>query len=614
MKPARVGHRRSRARLLQLVLVPLLIALLGTGAVAAVAWRWYVEERDRGLDEQTVRVDRITRTLERRLGGLADLTRAAASRWSPGAQEAGTTEQWETDVAAGRSAEPSLFALLYLESVGPGQGAAVEERFLAETGRRLELDPSVEHLVLTRGSPATVLGLDLAADPAVPPVLARAATDLTVAAIDPSVFGIAAPGALAPVAVLVQPDLGPDGSPRGYGVAAFAGGALTRDLQGAARAADGIDVVAALDPPVVLGTVAAVGGPVGERVSRPVSALEPGVPVTAAVTPLTEAGPGRGPLALLAAGSLLSVLLGALLFAVSRSRDRAEAAVVRATEELVGSEQRLQALVRHAADLIAVVDADGRFTFLSPSVEELSGYPADHLLGRHVFDLSIDDDTRAALTAMRRTPPGRADSREVVLHRADGSAVHVRVTITNLLHEPAVGGYVANIHDISDHKAYEALLSRQAREDPLTGLPNRARLEEVLESARDAESEFAVLFVDLDGFKSVNDELGHEMGDEVLRQLAARLQSAMRPADTLLRLGGDEFVVVAPGSGAAGAGEIARRIERLLQEPFSADGRAVTVGASIGVAVAGPRTEDLAAVVRRADAEMYRSKLASRSG
>jgi diguanylate cyclase (GGDEF)-like protein/PAS domain S-box-containing protein len=353
---------------------------------------------------------------------------------------------------------------------------------------------------------------------------------------------------------------------------------------------------------------------VGQPVQRVVTPFGPDLPVTVTVSPLVEGGPGRGPLALAAVGSLLSALLAALLYTVARSRDRAEAAVVEATEELKGSQQRLQALVRHAADLIVVTDRQGMVTFISPSVTEMFGYKPEELLGRNALEMTADDTTRRTFVELSDVARGQTVSREIVLHRADGRAVHLQVTLTNLLDDPAVRGFVANMHDISDHKAYEALLARQAHEDHLTGLPNRVRLDEVLETARSDSSEFAVLFLDLDGFKSVNDDHGHEAGDEVLRQLANRLRAGLRPSDTLVRLGGDEFVVVAPGCGERAAADLADRIRFLLREPFQANGRDAYVGASIGISLGGPDSEDLGAVVRRADEDMYRSKLAGRSG
>lgn len=604
----------GRARAAQAVLVPLFIALLGTLAVAAVAWRWHSDERDRDLEEQITRVDRIGRTVDQRLAGLRSLAETAAVRWAPRTGEAGTREQWSAELAAAQGAEPSLIAIVYAEHVSAADQEAVQARYRAETGLALSLEPGTDSTLLTRGAPSAVLGFDLTDNELLAPILSPTSPDLTVTTVDPTLIGLAGSESQGPVVLLAVPDRSQGGPLRGHALVAFAGGGLARGVQGAGRAADGVRIATTAEPPTVLGEVDALGGSLGEPVLRGIRALEPEVAATTTITPLVTSGPTRGPLVLAGAGAVLSLLLGALLFTVSRSRDRAEAAVVQATEELKGSEQRMQALVRHAADVIIVVDGDGRITFLSPSAEAVFGQVPATVLGRHVFDVDAADGTRRTLEELGGVPPGETLTRETVLHRADGSPVHVRVTVTNLLADPAVRGYVANIHDISDHKAFEALLSQQAREDALTGLANRAQLDELLAGARDRSESFAVLFVDLDGFKTVNDDFGHDAGDEVLRQLAQRLRAAVRAGDEVVRLGGDEFVVVAPGCDGDGARRVAAALRACMEEPFGVDGRLATVGASVGIAVGGPATTDLAALVREADLDMYRTKLAGRSG
>jgi diguanylate cyclase (GGDEF)-like protein/PAS domain S-box-containing protein len=602
---------RRSARLVNVVVVPVLIALLGTLAVGAVAWRWHDDQYDSGRAEQAARVDRISRTTDLRLRGLRALTVASAQRWAPGASPAGTAEQWEAELAAGKGTEPSLIAVLYAERVRASDQADVGARFRSETGHSLSLEPGTDAVVLTRGAPATVLGYDLTDNPVITPVLDRGAAALTVATVDPALFGLATSDAAGPVVILAVPDRSPGGVLRGQAVVAFAGGGLAREVQDGGDAADGITIRTLGDRPMELGSVPAVGTPVAKPVARTLTALEP-VEAQVIVTALADPS-GRGAWAIAGAGALLSVLLGALLFTVSRSRDRAEAAVERATRELEDSQVRLEALVRHAADVITVVDAEGRITYVSPSVDEQFGYTAQQIVGRRVFDVDAADATRVALQEVGEVRPGETITRETVLHRRDGTPVNVRITVTNLLHDPAVRGFVANVHDITDHRAYEALLAQRAREDPLTGLPNRAHLDAVMAAARADDLALAVLFMDLDGFKAVNDELGHDAGDEVLRQLAKRLQGAVRPADTLIRLGGDEFVVVAPGCGPDGARALASRMHGVLAEPFPVDGQLASVGASIGVAV-GSGTDDLAELLRQADVDMYREKLAGRSG
>jgi diguanylate cyclase (GGDEF)-like protein len=183
------------------------------------------------------------------------------------------------------------------------------------------------------------------------------------------------------------------------------------------------------------------------------------------------------------------------------------------------------------------------------------------------------------------------------------------LTITNLLHDETVRGLVLNYRDITERVLHQEELTRQAFLDPLTGLPNRARLAERLDSAlgrRDAE--VGLLFVDLDDFKQVNDTLGHDAGDELLRQVGGRFGGCLREGDTLARMGGDEFIVLVPDVTRDKATQVAQRLEISLTEPFTLAKGKVTVKASIGVATgaAGRSTPDT--LLREADAAMYRAK------
>jgi diguanylate cyclase (GGDEF)-like protein len=170
---------------------------------------------------------------------------------------------------------------------------------------------------------------------------------------------------------------------------------------------------------------------------------------------------------------------------------------------------------------------------------------------------------------------------------------------------------VLTIHDMTDRKLYEELLHHQAAHDPLTGLPNRSRLPVVTEVARDAASRrdgtYAVLYVDLDRFKEVNDDHGHGVGDEVLRVVASRLGRAVRPVDTVFRVGGDEFVVICPGADESMGRRVADRIEQSINEPIAVTGMDLSVGASIGVVV-GNADDDPELLVLAADRAMYSEK------
>ncbi|HEY0533798.1 MAG TPA: GGDEF domain-containing protein [Actinoplanes sp.] len=179
------------------------------------------------------------------------------------------------------------------------------------------------------------------------------------------------------------------------------------------------------------------------------------------------------------------------------------------------------------------------------------------------------------------------------------------------LHNPSLNGVVINARDVSETRAFQERLAHEAQHDALTGLPNRRRMQDALDSALRQDT-VAVLFVDLDGFKPVNDAHGHEAGDELLRQVAQRLSACVREQDVLARVGGDEFVVLMPGVlGWEDAESMAARIRRAVEQPFLIDGGEVLIGASVGLHVGAP-AEDPDEVLRAADHAMYTEKKSGR--
>jgi diguanylate cyclase (GGDEF)-like protein len=180
-------------------------------------------------------------------------------------------------------------------------------------------------------------------------------------------------------------------------------------------------------------------------------------------------------------------------------------------------------------------------------------------------------------------------------------------TASNQMHNPSLNGVVINARDISETRAFQERLAHEAQHDALTGLPNRRRMQDVLDSTLRQDA-VAVLFVDLDGFKPVNDAHGHEAGDELLRQVAQRLSACVREQDVLARVGGDEFVVLMPGVPGAGDAEaMAARLRHVVDQPFLIDGTEVLIGASVGLHVGAP-AEDPDEVLRAADHAMYTMK------
>jgi diguanylate cyclase (GGDEF)-like protein/PAS domain S-box-containing protein len=303
---------------------------------------------------------------------------------------------------------------------------------------------------------------------------------------------------------------------------------------------------------------------------------------------------------------------------VSNSRDTTDAEA--AVDALRRTSERFRALVRHSSDVIIVVDDKARPSYVSPALEHVLGYRPDQLVGRNLLGFVHPDD-RPMCHAHFDTvvaDPTREHSIELRARHADGRWRWFELRTTNLLYEPAVQGVVAHVRDITDRRTVESALEYRALHDPLTGLPNRAlvvdRLSQTFASVRRHGVSTAVLFIDLDRFKSVNDSLGHLAGDELLVEVARRLGTDRRAVDTVARLGGDEFVIVLHDlAGADAAVDIARAIVDQLRQPFLIHGRELVVTASIGLTIAaGAQDVDAETVLHEADAAMYDAK--SRGG
>src|SRR4051812_29493129 len=261
-------------------------------------------------------------------------------------------------------------------------------------------------------------------------------------------------------------------------------------------------------------------------------------------------------------------------------------------------EGRLSALVQHSNDLIAVLDADGAVVYQSPSVERVLGdAPIAALLPAQLLDA---------------VPAGQTAVVECALAERE-----FEVQLTNLLEDERVRGIVLNGRDVSERRAFERQLEHQAFHDPVTGLANRAlfgeRVRHAVARARREESALAVVFIDLDDFKTINDGLGHAAGDAVLRTVAERLATSVRASDTAARFGGDEFAVLLEDlSGAQEAADGAERLLAALGEPLTIDGKEIAVRASLGISVAeGGDAEEL---LRDADAAMHIAKRDGRGG
>ncbi len=283
------------------------------------------------------------------------------------------------------------------------------------------------------------------------------------------------------------------------------------------------------------------------------------------------------------------------------------------------SEQHFSALVQHSSDVIFVLEPDTTVKYASPSVQRVLGYEPDQLIGQRLDGYMPPKDRALVASALIGLRPGSADSSEVlefrVRHR-DGAWLDSESLVTSLLDNASVGGIVMNLRDITERKQFEQQLAHQAFHDPVTKLANRAllgdRVRHALVSRRHGGQSIAILFLDLDGFKQVNDTFGHAAGDKLLCTVSSRLEATVRVGDTIARLGGDEFAMLLDGiDHEAQISEIAERLLEVVSKPITVEGHVIYVQCSIGIAVVHPTRESGATfdgLLRGADVAMYQAK------
>lgn len=271
--------------------------------------------------------------------------------------------------------------------------------------------------------------------------------------------------------------------------------------------------------------------------------------------------------------------------------------------------------INAASDQIVITDAEGKIVFVNPAFERETGYRFDEAVGQSSRILSSGKHDPAFYTEMwNKILAGGTWHGEIINRHRDGTLCTEDVTITPIRNEKGdIEHFVAIKRNVTEKKRYQEQLDHLAHHDALTSLPNRLlfsdRLTSSLSKARRAKKMLAVMFLDLDRFKLINDSLGHSMGDLLLKRVAERLTWSIREADTIARMGGDEFTVIVDDIATSDdAATLAQRILEALSQPFQFDNGELFVTASIGISIFPADGTDAETLVRNADIAMYRAK------
>ena len=285
------------------------------------------------------------------------------------------------------------------------------------------------------------------------------------------------------------------------------------------------------------------------------------------------------------------------------------------SQALEASERRFKALTESAMDIVTVLDADGVIRYQSTSVKHLLGYDPTDMLGKNQFDLVHRDDVANMREAFKQLiEAGQMEAPiEFRARNSEGAWRTLESIGKNCLNNPEVGGIIVNTRDVTDRKVIQEHIQHLAFHDALTGLPNRSlmqdRVSQAITRAERTGSRFAVLFIDIDNFKNINDSLGHDVGDELLRQVAKRLTASVRGHDTIARQGGDEFIVLLDQlEGHQGATRVAQKVLEALRTVYRVGGADQHVSGSIGIALYPDDGRDAPTLLKNADTAMFHGK------
>ncbi len=289
-----------------------------------------------------------------------------------------------------------------------------------------------------------------------------------------------------------------------------------------------------------------------------------------------------------------------------------------ATSGPADDQLRLKAIMDHVADGIVTLDTRGMIVSFSRSAEAIFGYRRDEIVGSGIDVLIVrgagsDGDALDRITATAKLPGG---TREMMARRKGGEVIPLELAASEVFFNGDVL-YILTIRDITVRKHTEETIRNLAYHDPLTGLPNRLlfndRLTQAIERARRSQHQLAVMILDLDRFKLINDSLGLASGDQVLRAVGERLVAAVRRSDTVARLGADDFLLLLPGvDGAENTAKVAQKILDTFLPPLQVDDQELHLGASLGITLYPHDGDDAETLIRNADTALYRAKEHSR--
>ncbi len=292
--------------------------------------------------------------------------------------------------------------------------------------------------------------------------------------------------------------------------------------------------------------------------------------------------------------------------------------VIDVTEEVTArlklkeSENRFKSLFFNNPDAIFTLDLEGKFTNANPGCEALTGYSVSELMEMTFTPLILSEDLPIAIKHFEKATKGFTHTYDISITGKDGKLRHLNVTNFPMVVDGKTVGAYGIAKDMTEKVEYSKQIEELAFYDPLTKLPNRRlfedRLQQVVAYSAENKYQTAVLFLDLDRFKFINDSLGHHLGDEFLKAVSIRLKQNLRKTDTIGRFAGDEFAILLAKTSREEAINLAKRLNKVLGEPFEILGHSVTVSASIGIAFGNGGEESDNDLVKKADTAMYYTK------